>query len=312
MIETDERLNLFDIQRFSLHDGPGIRTTVFFNGCPLRCPWCSNPESQRGRVELMHFEKKCVRCGRCAEVCPNGAIEFSSQTGPLFLRDRCKRCGACVRACLSESLKLSGKVMPAGKVLEIVKRDAPYYRQTGGGITLSGGEPLLQPEGAKALLLLAKREKFHTALETTGAVPQEAFSRVDGLVDLYLFDLKHSDPQVLRQVIGGDLEQILGNLKWAAAQGEVVVRVPVIPGFNQSPETMEELFSLAEERGAGTVDLLPYHVLGKNKYAELGRPYCMEVQEGLAKKELLPYVPLGEKHRLHVLISGKEAAEYNK
>lgn len=309
MIETDVKIKLFDIQRFSLHDGPGIRTTVFFNGCPLRCPWCSNPESQRGRVELMHFPKKCVHCGRCAQACPNGAIEFSGQTGPLFHRDRCVGCGSCARACLSDALELSGKCMTAGEVMEIVKKDESYYRKTGGGITVSGGEPLLQPEGAAALLGLAKSEKLHTALETTGAVSQDAFSRVDGLVDLYLFDLKHSDPQVLCQVTGGDLEQILGNLEWAAGHGEVLVRVPVIPGFNHGPMVMNALFSLAREKGVKTVDLLPYHVLGKNKYAELGLPYAMQVQEGLEKKELLPYVALGEKQQLQVLISGKAAVD---
>lgn len=304
-----DTIKIFDIQRFSLHDGPGIRTTVFLNGCPLRCPWCANPESQRGRRELLHFQNKCVSCGRCAGACPHGAVEFSPESGPVFHREKCRACGACSRACLAGAIKLSGEEKTVEEILSIVRRDMHYYESTGGGVTFSGGEPLLQPEGLRALLEGARAEGLHTALETTGNVPEEHFRQAPGLTDLFLFDLKHADADTLRRVTGGNLDLILHNLELALENGEVLVRVPVIPGFNHSPEVLEGIFSLAAERGAKAVDLLPYHVLGKGKYAQLGLAYPMQEDKALDKTDLLPYGELGRKKGLHILISGRDAAQ---
>lgn len=306
MTERDRIIQIFNIQRFSLHDGPGIRTTVFFSGCPLHCPWCSNPESQCGRTELLHFVNKCVHCGRCAAVCPNGAISFSQETGPTFHRNKCRRCGTCVTACLSEALELSGKSISVNDILATICRDRDYYEKTGGGITLSGGEPFLQSEGLKTLAKAVKKDGLHLAVETTGNVPDTDFQKGLPFIDLFLFDLKHWDSEILRKTTGGDLALILKNLKQAVKSGsEVLGRIPVIPGFNHTPDAMEKIFVLAVEYGVKAVDLLPYHVLGKNKYAQLGRLYPMGNVPALEKSDLASYRELGEKMGLKVFISGK-------
>lgn len=302
-------VRLFDIQRFSIHDGPGIRTTVFLNGCPLHCPWCANPESQRGRTELLYVARSCTHCGRCAAACPHEAVRFTPEEGPCIEREKCRRCGACVSACLSGALRLSGRTATVAQVMEPVRKDAHYYEATGGGVTFSGGEPLLQPEALAALLRGARAEGFSTTVETTGNVSAAAFAQVLGQVDVYLYDLKHCDRRILKQMTGGDLEQILKNLETALADSRVLVRVPVIPGFNHDAQTLGGIFSLAAERGAREADLLPYHVLGRSKYAQLGLPYTVETDRALDKKDLLPYVELGERQGLHVTISGKEAAQ---
>jgi len=187
-----------------------------------------------------------------------------------------------------------------------------YYRSTGGGVTFSGGEPLLQPEGLRALLEGAKAGGMHTAVETAGNVPESHFRKALGLTDLFLFDLKHAEPGIFQRVTGGDLGLILRNLSLAAESGRTLVRVPVIPGFNHSPRVLEGILALAAERGAEEADLLPYHVLGRNKYAGLGRTYTPKEEKPLEKADLLPYVRLGEARGIHVTISGKEAAQIKK
>lgn len=308
MTDRERPVHLFDIQRFSLHDGPGIRTTVFFSGCPLRCPWCANPESQRGGKELLYLQSRCVSCGRCAGACPQEAIDFSPGTGPVFHREKCQHCGRCAEVCTTEALELSGRAMTVEEILSIVRRDRDYYNNTGGGVTLSGGEPFAQPDGLCALLKAAKEEGLHTAVETTGNVSEDVFRKGVPLADLFLFDLKHSDPEALRTATGGDLPLILRNLRLAAESGsQVCVRVPVIPGFNHSPEVIEEILSLASDCGVKAAELLPYHTLGKSKYAQLGRAYPMGDAPPLDQAELEKYAALGDKMNMLVKIRGGAA-----
>ncbi len=305
MTESNRTLHIFDIQRFSLHDGPGIRTNVFCKGCPLRCPWCANPESQKAGPDLLHFENRCVRCGRCAVVCPEAAISFTT-AGPVFDRRKCTGCGKCADTCLETALKLCGYDSTVEEIMAIVRRDADYYKNTGGGLTVSGGEPLCQPEAVAGLLAAAKAEGFSTAVETAGNVPDSAFRQVLPHTDLFLFDLKHASEEKYAEVTGGSLQNILNNLTLAAKHTQVIVRVPVIPGFNFEKQALTGIFRAAAECGAREADLLPYHILGKSKYAQLGCRYPYEEETPLSKEALLPAAELGTAMGLSVTIGDKE------
>lgn len=284
-------LHVMEIERFALHDGPGIRTTVFLQGCPLRCPWCANPESQHIARQLMYLQKRCVGCGSCAAACPHGCIRMQEGV-PQFDRACCVGCGRCAAACPTHALRLSGKAMTPRDVLAVLKRDASYYRHTGGGITISGGEPFVQAEGLRELLTLCKAEGLHTAVETTGNVPTAALLACEPLIDLFLFDLKHTDAQVFAQVTRGDLALVLHNLSLLPPD-KVVLRVPVIPGFNRDAETLRSIFALAVRAGIRRVDLLPYHTLGVGKYAQLGLIYPYPERTPLRREDLAPDRALG-------------------
>lgn len=292
------KLHMMDIQRFALHDGPGIRTTVFLQGCPLRCPWCSNPESQQIGQHLMHLKKRCIGCGHCAAVCPTNCIAMEDSF-PLIDRNRCNGCGRCVEECPVTALRFSGKVMEAADILSVLLRDQNYYRRTGGGVTLSGGEPFVQWEGAKELLMLCKHAGLHTAVETTGNVPAASITACQAFVDLFLYDLKHMDPSIFTDVTKGDLPLVLANLNRLPPE-KVVLRIPVIPGFNNDEPTFRQIFAYAVDHGIHRVDLLPYHLLGKGKYEQLGLPYPYGDYPSLAKQDLVEPTALGREMGLDV------------
>lgn len=269
--------SVFNIQRYSLHDGPGIRTTVFLSGCPLSCRWCSNPESKSISGALMHNAKTCLRCGRCVESCPHGAITMAAD-GPELDRLACDLCGLCADNCPPHALKITARTMSVGEVIEEVKNDRPFYRRSGGGMTLSGGEPLLQGEFAAELLRAARKAAINTAVETCGYVPWRNLECAIPYLDYLLYDVKHIDSAKHQLYTGVSTQTILENLKRAAPLAtHVIVRVPVIPGFN---DTAEEIRAIANYtaglEGIAALHLLPYHRHGQAKYEQLNRTYELE------------------------------------
>jgi len=269
---------ILNIQRFSTEDGPGIRTTVFFKGCPLRCVWCSNPESQEREEEIAHRDSLCIGCGTCMEVCPARAIEAwpeSEGLGVSIDRSRCTRCGECVKACVHGAMITYGSTMTVGEVFAEVMKDSSYYKTSGGGVTASGGEPLMQADFVAELFRQCRRMGIHTALETSGYGSRDACMTVCREADLVLFDLKVLDPAEHKRLTGRTNEVILRNFEWLVESGVPVrVRVPVIPGENDDAANIKAIAGyVAESDHDIQVDIIPYHGYGEGKYLMLGREY---------------------------------------
>ena len=266
---------IFNIQRFSIHDGPGIRTTVFFKGCPLRCRWCSNPESWHNYLEIVTNDLKCTRCGKCQQVCPTEAITVDRR-GRRINRSKCNSCLECAEVCPTGAIAVTGSYMTLEQVIDEVGRDKLFYENSGGGVTLSGGESLMQWEFAIELLKQCKARDFHTALDTCGYASWDVLDKVLDYTDLALYDIKHMDPEQHRRGTGKGNRLILENARKTAAKVRTWIRVPLIPGYNSSEENLRKTASFASEIGAEKVSLLPYHIWGEAKWARLGRRYTMK------------------------------------
>ena len=263
-----------DIQRFSLHDGPGIRTTVFLKGCNLRCAWCHNPETLHPAAELQLFPDKCIGCGACYRACRAGAhvLEGGERR---FLRERCQACGECAATCYAEALLLVGRQMSAEEVLAEVVQDRAFYLDSGGGVTLSGGEPLCQPAFTRALLQRCRDAGLSTALETNLCYAWEVLAPLLPLLDLLMLDIKALDTELHQAWTGSGNARILDNAR-RLGQGELplIARTPVIPGVNDTAEEISRIAEfLAPFPHLRYYELLPYHPLGTGKYAGLGQPY---------------------------------------
>jgi glycyl-radical enzyme activating protein len=261
---------IFNIQRSSIHDGPGIRTTVFFKGCSLRCRWCHNPESLHLKPDLLFYPDKCISCFRCLPLCPEGCHE-KTVSGHRFNRESCRNCGACAEVCPAEALQLAGKKVTSREVAEEVVRDLPFYRSSGGGVTLSGGEPLLQPAFAEDILTECRNRGIHTAVDTAGNVSWKHFQKILPVTGLFLYDMKAGREETHRSLTGSSNRRIIENLTLLSESGaNIIIRIPIIPGYNDVPGEMERIAENLINIKINEVELLPYHRLGGGKYQSLG------------------------------------------
>ncbi len=280
--------HIFNIQKFCLHDGPGIRTTVFFKGCNLRCKWCANPESQYMGLQLTLDKGKCTGCGGCVAVCPQNARTM--EEFPEVKEDLCNHCGACVEACPNRALAVEGSAMTIEQVLAEAEKDKVFYDHSGGGVTFSGGEVLLQLPFAIELSRRLRGKGIHVAAETAGAVPEEIFADFLKEVDYVLMDLKHYDSAAHEAGTGVGNARILANLRLLKESGvPFLVRIPVIPGFNDSLSDGMEFAKLLRDFGIYKVQLLPFHRLGCHKYELLGIPYDYAQTPSLQRADLENY-----------------------
>jgi len=298
-----QSLIVTEIERSAIHDGPGLRTVVFLQGCPLHCFWCCNPETQPVRPVLLHDKKKCVGCGACVAVCPDGAYMLLDGKA-IVDRDLCRSCGNCVAVCPTAANAMSGKEMYLTEILNIVSRDKAYYEATGGGLTLSGGEPLLQP-AAVELLRLAKESGISTWVETTAFVPWETLEKAAAYTDGFYVDYKHCDSGALRKATGGELPVIEENIRRLVGFGaDITLRTPVIPGFNEDREVLKGCFAFTKSLGLDKHVLLPYHSLGRGKYEKLDLNYAMDGVPNMLPEALADAAALGKAMGLCVQVGG--------
>lgn len=279
---------IFNIQKFSIHDGPGIRTTVFLKGCPLRCQWCSNPESQLRQVQIMYNIDKCIHCQSCVKTCPQHAISYDNHITIDF--HKCIGCFQCIKQCPHKALTYEGEYKTVKEIVGICLQDMDFYNESQGGITISGGEGMSQPLFLKELIGELKKYHLHLAIETTGYIETKVFQELAPLFDLLLFDIKHYDSQKHLLGTGVSNELIIKNLKWAIKNNLTVLpRIPVIPGFNDNLEDAKGLSQLLKSIHINKVQLLPFHQFGEKKYELLNRKYAFKNKKALYPKDLKDY-----------------------
>ncbi len=268
---------IFNIQRYSVNDGPGIRTTVFLKGCPLHCPWCHNPESLSTEKDLALRPERCIRCGVCFATCKNHAVHKDDGTYTT-IREKCLKCGDCIELCVADGRVIFGEEVTTEEVLGEIKKDVVFYRQSGGGASFSGGEPLLQHEFLSSLLEACKLEGIHTTVDTTGYTSPSILERVAASTDLFLYDIKTLDDDLHRQYTGVSNQRILANLRLLAGwKKDIIVRVPVIPGINDNEISIRAISIFVGHIGSvRELHLLPYHESGVEKYHRLGLEYAMK------------------------------------
>ncbi len=310
--------NVFDIQRYTLNDGPGIRTEIFLQGCDLKCPWCHSPDSQSYNGDLAWFPMLCVgieKCGTCISSCPNGAIEqggeiYSKLTKttlhiPKLDRKKCNTCGDCAKVCYPKAFYLTCRQMSVDEIMEIIKKDMRYYHTTNGGVTLSGGEPMVQSDFTAAILKECKSLCLHTALDTTGFVSWSEYEKVIDYVDLFLFDLKCMSSDRSEELVGVPNELILENAKRLAKIGKKIqIRYPIIPTLNDQKENLVATASFCRDLGDAVtvIQLLPYHRLGTVKYERIGKDYTLGELEPMSDTQAEEYAKIFHSYGLKTIV----------
>ena len=280
---------IFNIQKFSIHDGPGIRTTVFFKGCPLKCKWCSNPESQLHKLQILYDFEKCAHCKKCLLNCPKQAIT-EKENHMIFNHDKCIGCLQCVNHCPTKALSHEGDFKEIQEIVDVCMQDIDFYEESNGGVTISGGEGMAQPEFLEKLVLSLKEKNLHVAIETTGYIQQETFQKLAPLFDLLLFDVKHYDRLQHFEGTGVYNDLIVENLQWAIQhQLNVLPRIPVIPDFNDSLEDAQGISDLLKALNIQKVQLLPFHQFGEKKYDLLNKEYSLKTYQAYHEEDLKDY-----------------------
>ena len=299
---------VFNIERFAIHDGPGIRTVVFLKGCPLKCVWCSTVDSQYPLPEMEYFADKCTQCGKCIEICPAGAIYKADDGRIITDRRLCDNCGKCVDICPNSARTIAGKEMTVEQVLEEVEKDSIFYANSGGGLTLSGGEPTMQPEFALEILKGCKRTGIHTAIETCGYAKWDIFDGLLKYLDLVYMDIKHMSPEEHRKLTSRNNDPIQENARKLAEKYPdipFIIRVPVIPECNDTDENIAATARFVSQlKGTHRIELLPYHRLGIHKYEALSKEYTLSDLQTLSEDRMNALAALVESYGVETSVGG--------
>jgi len=295
---------VFNIQRYSIHDGPGIRTTVFLKGCPLNCWWCENPESQLSGQEMIFWGDRCIGCEACSLNCPLGAIQMKNKK-PLTDKNKCNLCGECSRICPTQAWEMIGKKLTTEEVIKEIEKDLVFYEESGGGVTFSGGEPLEQSEFLEGLLNYCQEKKIHTAVDTSGYISWGILNKIHSKVDLFLYDLKIMDNKRHKKYTGVSHEIILKNLmKLSSVHNNIFVRFPVIPGINDDYQNIRETGEFLSSLKIAQVNLLPYHYIGIDKYRRLGMTYKLADIQPSSEEKLSEISVILRKFNLNIKLRG--------
>jgi pyruvate formate lyase activating enzyme len=297
---------IFDIKRYAINDGPGIRVVIFFKGCNLHCAWCHNPESISAKIEKMYAPAKCIKCGSCVEACPENAITLTSE-GILTDPELCKICGKCAEVCPTKAIEMSGKVMSVSEIMNIIEKERIFFDQSGGGVTFSGGEPLVHTKMLIRLLDECGKRGIHRAVDTAGNVSTETLLEVAKRTDLFLYDVKMMDSDLHREWINSGNEKILENLKVLAKAGKhIIIRIPLIGGINDTDKNIELTAKFISELAGEKklVHLLPYHNIAQNKYMKLGKSDDFEKLKEPGKESLANSIAIFEAYGIKASVGG--------
>jgi pyruvate formate lyase activating enzyme len=295
---------IFNIQRYSIHDGPGIRTTVFLKGCPLNCWWCQNPESQLSGQEMIFWGDRCISCGACSTICPSNAIQIKNGI-PVTEKEKCILCGKCIEKCPALAREMIGEKLTVEEIIKEVEKDLVFYEESGGGVTFSGGEPLRQPDFLEGLLNDCREKKIHTAVDTSGYISWEILNKINSKVDLFLYDLKIMDNERHKKYTGVSNEIILENLKkLSLIHNNIFIRFPVIPGINDDYQNIKKTGEFLSSLKIAKVNLLPYHYIGVDKYKRLGRTYNLVTTQPPSEEKVSEVSAILSKFNLNIKLRG--------